>query len=110
MTCPAGLCGRIVGISLDRPTDPPPRDIWGGYQCNEAIIRMAGPGGDGRWHGTILDPRSGRNWRAEIWGSGDALRLRGYVGLPLFGATQIWTRYEGRIRAGCKFDQSAASP
>jgi uncharacterized protein (DUF2147 family) len=98
------LCGRIIGISLDHPTDPPPKDVWGGSQCGETIIRMAVRAGDGRWHGTILDPRSGRTWRAQIWRQGDTLRLRGYIGLPLFGATQTWTPYRGRARANCDFD------
>ena len=108
--CAAGLCGRIVGISRDHPTDPQPRDIWGGYQCHESIIHMTSQGGDGRWRGSILDPRSGRTWRAEIWGSGEALRLRGYIGLPLFGATQVWSRYGGHLSAACDFDHPAVKP
>jgi uncharacterized protein (DUF2147 family) len=102
--CDPGLCGHIVGISLDHPTDPPPRNVWGGSQCGELIIRMSAQTRDGRWHGTILDPRTGRNWSAQIWRRGDTLHLRGYLGLPLFGATQVWTPYAGSTRANCDFD------
>jgi uncharacterized protein (DUF2147 family) len=102
--CGQGLCGHVIGISLAHPTDAPPRDIWGGSQCGETIIRMPEHANDGRWHGTILDPRSGRTWRAQIWHRGDTLHLRGYIGLPLFGATQLWTPYAGATRPNCDFD------
>ena len=88
-TCGPGLCGRIVGISLDRPIDPAPLDINGQTQCGETIIRMPELR-DGRWHGTI-----GRSWSAQIWRVGAALRLRGFIGLPLLGQTQIWTAFHG---------------
>ena len=101
--CGPGLCGRIVGVSLDHETDPPPRDMWGNLQCGETIIRMNRLGADGRWHGTILDPRSGRNWSAQVWRAGGTLLLRGYLGLPLFGATQAWTPYGGALTPDCAY-------
>jgi uncharacterized protein (DUF2147 family) len=97
------VCGRIIGVSLDHPTDPPPRDKWGGLQCNETIIRMTRREDNGHLDGTILDPRSGRLWSAQIWRDGPDLRLRGYVGLPLFGATQVWTAYDGPLGPGCAY-------
>jgi uncharacterized protein (DUF2147 family) len=97
------VCGRIIGVSLDHPTDPPPRDKWGGLQCNETIIKMTTREDNGRLDGTILDPRSGRLWRAQIWRDGADLRLRGYIGLPLFGATQVWTPYAGPLGPNCAY-------
>ncbi len=97
------MCGRIAGVSLDHPTDPPPRDLWGGLQCGETIIKMTNRQDDGRLDGTILDPRSGRVWRAQIWRDGGTLHLRGYIGLPLFGATQVWTPYGGPLGPNCAY-------
>ena len=46
--------------------------------------------------GEILDPDEGRFYRCSvrITDGGQKLELRGYVGIPLFGRTQTWTRRE----------------
>lgn len=47
-----------------------------------------------RWtDGWIYDPDSGDTYHATIFlESAGILKLRGYVGIPLFGETQTWTR------------------
>lgn len=48
---------------------------------------------DGSWGGgEILDPKSGKIYHARMTQKGDKLYVRGYVGLPLLGRTQIWKR------------------
>jgi uncharacterized protein (DUF2147 family) len=43
--------------------------------------------------GTIYNGDNGKTYRAKIGLQPDGtLRLRGYVGTPLFGETQVWTR------------------
>ena len=49
----------------------------------------------GRWGGgKLLDPASGEIYdaRMELSDDGAKLKLRGYVGMPLFGRTQTWVR------------------
>ena len=50
--------------------------------------------GDGRWTGgTIYDPNSGKTYRCIITQvDDDTLKVRGYVGVPLLGRTETWTR------------------
>jgi uncharacterized protein (DUF2147 family) len=50
--------------------------------------------GDGRWSGgTIYDPNSGKTYRCIVtWVDGDELKVRGYIGVPMLGRTETWTR------------------
>jgi len=50
--------------------------------------------GDGRWTGgTIYDPNSGKTYRCIItWVDKDTLKVRGYIGVPMLGRTETWTR------------------
>lgn len=52
----------------------------------------------GKWvGGTAYDPNNGKTYRCEIRLQGDReLALRGYVGIPLFGRTEVWRR-EGAL-------------
>ena len=53
--------------------------------------------GDKTYQGTeILDPFSGNTYRVKLQlkDAGQTLEVRGYVGLSLFGRTQIWKRAE----------------
>lgn len=44
--------------------------------------------------GEILDPKSGKVYHSNlsVSNSGNHLNVRGYLGVPLFGRTQTWTR------------------
>ena len=50
--------------------------------------------GDGRWTGgTIYDPNSGKTYRCIVtWVDAQTLKVRGYVGVPMLGRTETWTR------------------
>lgn len=53
--------------------------------------------GDYEWEdGEIYDPKSGNTYSClmELSEDGQQLEVRGYIGLSLFGRTEVWTRAE----------------
>ena len=99
--CAGGLCGRIVGMS-DWPAQGVPLDLHGQPECRETIIRDFRAAQPNLWKGDIINPNNGKVYDAELWLGGDTLlHLRGYIGLPLFGQTQVWTRYDGALPEDC---------
>jgi uncharacterized protein (DUF2147 family) len=99
--CGDALCGRIVGI--DRaPTEPMPTDVNGRSQCGLTIITNEKPAADDTWLGQITDPRDGGTYQAKLWLDAlGNLHLRGFIGIPLLGSTQIWRKYTGHLTAQC---------
>ena len=58
--------------------------IWAGKESSPS-----------RWTNLrILEPQSGNIYKAKISlvDNGTKLKVRGYIGLPIFGRTQIWLR------------------
>jgi uncharacterized protein (DUF2147 family) len=50
--------------------------------------------------GVLYDPKTGKTYHGRFTAEGAALDLRGYVGIPLFGRSQRWTRAAGPVK-GC---------
>jgi len=50
--------------------------------------------GDGRWSGgTVYDPNSGKTYKCTITQvNADTLKMRGFIGISLFGRSETWTR------------------
>jgi uncharacterized protein (DUF2147 family) len=73
-----------------------------GYRHNQRIVGMVilenlqqNEEAPLQWtDGTILDPLNGKTYRSTITLSDDGmkLRVRGYIGIPLFGRSQTWVR------------------
>lgn len=42
--------------------------------------------------GRIFDPRKDKSYKAKLTLKGDELKVRGFVGISLFGKTKTWTR------------------
>jgi uncharacterized protein (DUF2147 family) len=99
--CGGALCGRIVGI--DRaPGEPMPTDVHGQPQCGLTIITNEKPETADSWLGEVTDPRDGNTYRAKLWvDERGNLRLRGYIGIPELGATQVWHRFNGHLTTDC---------
>jgi uncharacterized protein (DUF2147 family) len=100
--CGDALCGRIVGIERSAG-DPMPTDVLGRPQCGLTIITNQKLKVDGTWWGKITDPRNGGIYQAILWvDQGGNLNLRGFVGIPQLGATQIWHKFTGHLTNECR--------
>ncbi len=100
--CGDSYCGRIVGIDRD-PGTPMPTDVKGRPQCGLTILTNEKPTGDGDWLGQITDPRDGKTYGAKLWlDDRGNLRVRGFLGIPLLGSTQVWHPFMGRIGPECQ--------
>jgi uncharacterized protein (DUF2147 family) len=96
------LVGKIVK-SIPQPGDPVDPVCGGcdGPDKNQPVLGLTilrGLHRDGDiWDGgTVLDPRTGTVYSAEIRldDGGRLLKLRGYLGFSLFGQTVTWIRAE----------------
>ena len=102
------LCGFIVGLVNPRGPDGKPVDPAAAtdYRNPDPRLRERKVIGmpliwgfkkvdDGRTFegGQIYNGENGKIYSANInWQPDDTLKLRGYVGSPMFGETQVWTR------------------
>jgi uncharacterized protein (DUF2147 family) len=96
------LCGRIVWQKSplrpdgspdidDRNPDPALRRR---PICGLQIIGDLKQSDPATWNeGWVYDPDSGKTYHVKLtMESADALRLRGYIGIPLLGESQLWRR------------------
>jgi uncharacterized protein (DUF2147 family) len=101
--CEQGLCGTIVGIDR-KPGDPMPTDHAGHPQCGLTILKTSADIRSGISMGQITDPRDGKTYSAQLWVDGTGkLHLRGYIGVPLLGKTQVWRPFTGQLSEDCRF-------
>ena len=76
-----GICVKCPGDFKDKPIKGM-QILWG--------LKDKGHGIWGGGH--ILDAKNGKIYRAKLKVEGDKLFVRGYVGVSLFGRTQIWVK------------------
>lgn len=108
--CNGDLCGRIAGVFLDRPDDRMPTDYRGVSQCQLPVITGARQIRPNLWKGRILDPRNGSTYGVELHLDPHGnLALRGFLGIPLLGSTQTWTRYPGHVPDDCRIGPTQAT-
>lgn len=95
------LQGRILSIFYRPDEKPDPLcEACEGERKNQPVIGMTflwglKPDGSNEWAGgAILDPKNGKiyNAKASLTEAGSQMRVRGYIGTPLLGRTQIWLR------------------
>jgi uncharacterized protein (DUF2147 family) len=113
--CGNSICGRIDWMNppddpkdgkISRDSNNPNPALRQRTICGLQIIygfQRDGSDPHGWVEGAIYDPESGKVYHANITlVDPQHLRLRGYVGIPLFGESQIWTRADNypRCQAG----------
>lgn len=95
------LQGRILQIFYRPDEKPDPVcEACEGERKDKPVIGMTflwglKPDGANEWaSGSVLDPKNGKtyNAKATLTEAGQKLRLRGFIGTPLLGRTQIWLR------------------
>jgi uncharacterized protein (DUF2147 family) len=97
LTAAGKVAGRIVAGSSgpERLDDKNPSPGLRTRRITGAVIlqgfRYAG---DGKWtDGTVYNPDNGKTYRCDLeLTTADTLSVHGYVGLLLFGRSELWTR------------------
>ena len=91
--CGDALCGTAVKILNNRSMSDASVQMTGHPALGLQILRAFTPDGENRWRGYIYDRENGKTYRCRMTLlSADQLSVRPYIGLPLFGQTQIWRR------------------
>jgi uncharacterized protein (DUF2147 family) len=94
--------GKIEKIFPKPGDDPAPKcDKCDGARRNQPVLGMTFlwglmKQGDEYQGGEILDPENGKIYRAKmkLADSGKKLEVRGFIGVSLFGRSQVWLREE----------------
>ena len=97
--------GRPSGLIAGSPNDPetleppefddnnPDPALRGRPLFGLEILHTFRPSGRNSWKGKVYDPTSGKTYKCRLTlVDANTLKIRGYIGIPLLGKTQIWTR------------------
>jgi uncharacterized protein (DUF2147 family) len=100
--CGAALCGTVAWMRtpLDAQGKPktdihnPDASLQARPLCGLPMMGGMTPDGSGGWQGGwVYDPDLGKTYKAVMHVAPDGtLRLRGYIGVPLFGRSAVMTR------------------
>jgi uncharacterized protein (DUF2147 family) len=96
------LRGQIEQLYLAPGADPNPRcTLCEGANKDAPVIGMVFMSGlrktdDEYSGGQIIDPDNGKVYRSKLTlvDGGKKLNVRGYIGMPLFGRSQVWVRQD----------------
>lgn len=109
--CGAEVCGRIAWLAkpynsrgtLRRDTKNPDPALRGRPWCGIEVVHGLRPNGEGQWEsGEVYDPKRGATYSLAVKQMSDGrLELRAYVGIKLFGRTEVWSRPAPDQKLGC---------
>jgi uncharacterized protein (DUF2147 family) len=99
--CADAYCGKIVW--LKNPQDAQGKEKVDLKNPDESLRARKIMGlqilsgfryaGDETWEaGKIYDPKNGKTYSCKIRLEGENLKIRGFIGISLFGRTTVWTR------------------
>jgi len=100
--CGANVCARLISIRKNAPSrvdrKNPSAVLRTRPLCGLEIgmnFHLANPSrAEG---GQLYDPESGKTYSGTMTRDGNNLKLRGYIGLSLFGRTETWTQAPANI-------------
>ncbi len=116
--CDGQLCGRIIwlesstdrsgSLRLDRNNPDPAKHAQ--RVCGLVVITRLKSTGPDTWDGSVYNPQDGQTYSGNITALSDqALKVRAYIGLPIFGRSQTWTRVKSSsandIEYKCRSDR-----
>jgi uncharacterized protein (DUF2147 family) len=92
----------VVGVTDFDADGSALKDLHGRSRCHLQIIPDGKVEADGTWDSHITNPDDGKVYTITLRVDEDGrLRMRGYIGIPLFGRTVFWTRFNGRLTPDC---------
>ncbi|WP_119462540.1 DUF2147 domain-containing protein [Rhodospirillaceae bacterium SYSU D60014] len=111
--CNSRLCGRIIWLEsatdrsgsprLDQNNPDPAKQTQ--PICGLVVITGLEPSGPDRWDGSVYNPQDGKTYSGYITVLSDTtLALRAYIGLPIFGKSQTWTRVDSAAASGIEYN------
>lgn len=94
--CGPALCGTVVKVLANRSMSGPGAELVPADArpaLGMTLLSDFKPSGDGEWKGQIYNRENGKTYSGLMTHPApDQLLIRGYVGLPVFGKTQVWRR------------------
>ena len=105
--CKSSVCGYVYWIiegGLQFDENNPLEELRDDPICGMQILKDFTKTAPGDWdNGTIYKADDGDTYKAnlELLENG-TLKLRGYVGAPIFGKTQIWTKVDRADYKACQ--------
>jgi len=99
--CTDTYCGRIVWLKNPLNTEGkekvdsknPDESLKARKLMGLQILSGFRYSGDGTWEaGKIYDPKNGKTYSCKMRLDGENLKIRGFIGISLFGRTTVWTR------------------
>jgi len=111
--CGGQLCGRIIwlesatdrsgSLRLDQNNPDPAKQTQ--RVCGLVVISGLKPSGPDTWDGSVYNPQDGQTYSGNITVVSDkALKVQAYIGLPIFGRSQTWTRVNSPAANDIKYN------
>jgi uncharacterized protein (DUF2147 family) len=99
--CEEQYCGKIVWLKYPKDEEGKDKVDKNNPDEKERSQKLKGLNimsgftykGDNRWGGgKIYDPDNGKSYSCKMSLENNKLKVRGYIGISLFGRTTVWTK------------------
>ena len=102
-TCGDKVCMKIMQLERGAPGKEDSNNPDASLRSRQLCGMQIGSGfkvdsdGSKAEDGTLYDPKSGKTYTGALASNGDVLKLRGYIGIKMFGRSEEWTRVRGPV-------------